>query len=180
MEVEMNFFEAVKTRRSIRRFLEKEIEQEKMDLLLQTINAAPSAGNLQGYEVIVIRNLETKEALTKSAYGQGFIRQAPVVLVFCANHLLSSSKYGVRGAELYAVQDATIAAAYCQLAATAMGLATVWVGAFDPDAAAKAVQTPEQVTPVAMIPVGYAAEAPNMRPRRTLDDLIRKETWQGK
>ena len=176
----MNFFEAVKTRRSIRHFLEKDIEQEKMDLLLQTINAAPSAGNLQGYEVIVVRDTATKEALTQSAYGQKFIQQVPVVLVFCANHLLSSSKYGVRGAELYAVQDATIAASYCQLAATAMGLATVWVGAFDTDLAAKAVQTPEQVTPVAIIPVGYAAEAPHMRPRRALDDLIRNETWQGK
>jgi nitroreductase len=176
----MNFFEAVKTRRSIRSFLEKEIEQDKIDILLQTINAAPSAGNLQGYEVVVVRNVSTKEALTKSAYGQGFIMQAPVALVFCANHLLSSSKYGERGGNLYAVQDATIAAAYCQLAATSMGLATVWVGAFDPDLAAKAVQTPEHVTPVAIIPVGYAAEAPNMRPRRALDDLIRKETWSGK
>lgn len=176
----MNFFEAVKTRRSIRSFLEQDVEPEKVDLLLQTINAAPSAGNLQGYEVVIVRDVETKAALTASAFGQAFITQAPISLVFCADHLLSASRYGKRGADLYAIQDATIAAAYCQLAATSMGLATVWVGAFDPDAAAQAVKTPEHVTPVAIIPVGYAAESPQMRPRRALNDLIRKETWPGR
>ena len=176
----MDFFEVVEARRSVRSYLDKEVEQEKIQKILETVNKAPSAGNLQGYEVIIVRDANRKAALRDAAYGQTVLTQVPVALVFCADHLLSSSKYGSRGYNLYAIQDATIAAAYCQLAATALGLATVWVGAFDPEAVAKAVETPEGITPVAIIPIGYAAESPEMRPRRDLNDLVRCETWSNK
>jgi nitroreductase len=176
----MNFFEAVKNRRSVRSYIDKEVEQEKLDVILQTINAAPSAGNIQGYEVVVVRNADTKTELMNAAYGQPFITQTPVVLVFCANLMLSEGKFKSRGRDLYATQDATIAAAYCQLAATSVGLSTVWVGAFDPDMVAKAIETPENIIPVAMIPIGYAESQPQMRPRRELNDIIRYESWAGK
>ena len=173
----MDFFDTVKNRHSIREYEAQEIEQEKLEKLLETINHAPSAGDLQGYEVVLVRDHSTKQALSQAAYGQKPVSQAPVVLVFCADRLMSASKYGERGANLYAVQDATIAAAYCQLAAVALGLATVWVGAFDPQAAAEAIGTPEQVTPVAIIPVGYPAEEPVPTPRRPLGDLVRMERF---
>lgn len=173
----MDFFDTVKNRHSVRRYQAREVEPEKLNTLLETINAAPSAGDLQGYEVVVVRDADTKRMLADAAHGQGSVAEAPAVLVFCANHLLSASKYGKRGADLYAVQDATIGAAYAQLAATALGLATVWVGAFDPQAAANAIAAPEQVTPVAFIPVGYPAEEPRHTPRRQLDDLVHRERF---
>lgn len=173
----MEFFDAVKNRHSVRNYEPREIEPEKLNILLSAINAAPSAGDLQGYEIVLVRNQSTKEALVSASHGQKDVAQAPVVLVFCADHLLSASKYGERGAKLYAVQDATIAAAYCQLAATALGLATVWVGAFDPKAAAAAINAPDHVTPVAIIPVGYPAETPNPTPRRPLDELVHQEKF---
>jgi len=173
----MDFFDAVRNRHSIRRYQTREVDGEKLNKLLETVNLAPSAGDLQGYEIILVRNASVKEALARAAYGQSPVREAPVVLVFCADRLLSASKYGKRGAELYAVQDATIAAAYCQLAATAQGLATVWIGAFDPDAAGAAIETPEHVTPVAIIPVGYPAEEPHATPRRSLGNLVRNEKF---
>jgi len=173
----MDFFETVRKRHSVRRFQPRELEQEKLDTLLETINAAPSAGDLQAYEVIIVRELQTKEALAEASYSQEFVAEAPLVLVFCADHLLSASKYGKRGVELYSIQDATIAAAYCQLAATALGLATVWVGAFDPKAAAAAIDTPDHVTPVAIMPLGYPAEEPMPTPRRSLRDMVREEKF---
>jgi len=173
----MDFFDVVEQRHSIRRYGPREIEQDKLTKLLEAVNSAPSAGDLQAYEIVLVRQAETKHALGKAAYGQNFVAQAPVVLIFCADHLLSASKYGERGAGLYAVQDATIAAAYCQLAATALGLATAWVGAFDPTAVREIIGAPEQVTPVAIIPVGHAGEAPEPTPRRRLDELVRDEKF---
>ena len=173
----MDFFDTVRNRHSIRRYQTREVEEEKLWKILEAINSAPSAGDLQGYEVVLVRSASTKEALARAAYGQTSPVQAPVVLVFCADRLLSASKYGKRGAELYAVQDATIAAAYCQLAAAALGLATVWIGAFDTEAVWAAIGAPEHVTPVAIIPVGYAAEEPRATPRRSLSDLVRDEKF---
>lgn len=173
----MEFFHAVKTRHSVRSYQVREPEPEKVQIILETINAAPSAGDLQAYEVILIRDQSTKDALAAAAYGQSCVSKAPLALVFCADHLLAASKYGKRGAELYSMQDATIAASYCQLAATALGLATVWVGAFDPDAARKAIEAPDEVTPVAIIPIGYAADEPVPTPRRQLNDLVREEKF---
>lgn len=175
----MDFMSLVKTRQSVRAFETRELEQDKLKQLLEAVNSAPSAGDLQAYEVIVVRGEERRKALARAAYGQSFVAEAPMALVFCADHLLSASKYGIRGAELYSVQDATIAATYCQLAATAMGLATTWVGAFDPKLVIEAIQCPEHVTPVAIVPIGYAAEQPRRTPRRSISDLVRNETFEG-
>jgi len=173
----MDFFDAVRNRHSVRQYQTREVEEDKLNTLLEAANAAPSAGNLQAYEIVVVRDTSIKEALARAAYGQDFVAEAPVALVFCADHLLSASKYGKRGAEMYSIQDPTIAAAYCQLAATALGLATVWIGAFDTRAVAAAVRAPDHVTPVAIVPVGYAAEEPARTPRRRLDDLLRQEKF---
>ncbi|HUV05246.1 MAG TPA: nitroreductase family protein [Armatimonadota bacterium] len=173
----MEFFDTVRNRHSVRSYQPRELEEEKLNTLVEAVNLAPSAGDLQGYEVIVVRSTSTKEALARAAYGQSAVTEAPMALVFCADRLLSASKYGRRGAELYAVQDATIAAAYCQLAATALGLATVWIGAFDPDAVAAAIESPQHVTPIAILPVGYPAEEPRRTPRRPPTDLVRNEKF---
>ncbi|MHB1001156.1 MAG: nitroreductase family protein [Armatimonadota bacterium] len=173
----MNCLDLILKRHSVRSFQTRNIEQEKLDIILHAIDSAPSAGNLQGYEVVLVQNSDTKGLLAKASYGQEFITQAPIVLVFCADHLLSASKYGKRGAELYSIQDATIAAAYCQLTATSLALATVWVGAFDPDVVSKAINTPDKITPVAIIPIGYPGEEPKSQSRREINDLVRRESF---
>ena len=173
----MDFFETVEKRQSVRRYDSREFGRQDMKQILDAINAAPSAGNLQAYEVVTVTEPATKDALTKAAYGQSFINEAPVSLVFCADHKRSAVKYGKRGADLYAVQDATIAASYCQLAATALGLASVWVGAFDTKLVAEAINAPTHVTPVAIISIGYAAEQPERTPRRDVFDLIRNNRF---
>lgn len=170
----MEFFETVAARRSIRAFEKKEVEREKINQLLEAVNQAPSAGDLQAYEVVLVKDQHIKEALASAAFGQYFIAMAPLVLVFLADSARSSAKYGNRGASLYAIQDATIAAAYAQLAATALGLGSVWVGAFEENAVAKLVRASEWQKPIAIIPVGYAAEKPGPTPRRSLSDVVKK------
>lgn len=166
----MEFFETVEKRKSIRVFLQKEIEKEKVGKILEAISLAPSAGNLQAYRIAMVKSRKAKDELSASN-GQKCIAQAATAFVFLADGKASSSKYEQRGKELYCVQDATIAAAYCQLAAAALGLGSVWVGGFDPAAVGKIIGAKENETPVAIIPVGYAAESPERRLRKKMESM---------
>jgi nitroreductase len=172
----MEFFDVVKNRHSVRAFKKQDIEEEKLQKILETANKAPSAGNLQAYDIILIRDSKKKQALAKASFGQKFIADAPAVLVICANEK-RSEHYGQRGRELYCVNDATIAAAYVQLAATALGLATVWVGKFDDNEVKNIIGVPGHAKPVAIIPLGYADEKPEITKRRSLKDLVHEEKF---
>jgi nitroreductase len=168
----MDFFKIVEDRRSMRKYDGTPVEEEKLHKILDAANRAPSAGNLQAYKIYIIRKLELRKALVKAAFDQDFLAEAPVVLVFCAEPARSAVKYGERGASLYAIQDATIACSYSQLAAKALGLDSVWVGAFDEAAVSEIAQIPAMLRPVVMLPIGYAGKEPRPRPRRELRDII--------
>ena len=170
----MDFFEVIRTRQSIRAFQDRPVEPEKLQQILEAFNRAPSAGNLQGYEVYLVTNRACLQALTKAAVGQDFIEQAPLALVFCAHPARSARRYGQRGTTLYCVQDATIGGAYAQLAVTALGLATAWVGAFNDDGVRAALGVGHDLRPVAILPIGYAAETPEHRSRRALVELVQR------
>jgi nitroreductase len=168
----MDFFKTVEDRHSMRKYAEQPVEEFKLQKILETANKAPSAGNLQGYEIYIVRKLELRQALVKAAWDQEFLAEAPVVLIFCANPGRSEVKYGERGGSLYSIQDTTIACTYAQLAAKAQGLDTVWVGAFDEKEVSALLQLSPGLRPVAMLPIGYAGKEPRPRPRRELRDLI--------
>lgn len=169
----MEFFDVIRARRSTRVFKAQPLGAEQLRAILAAANQAPSAGNLQAYEVLVVTRRATREALVQAAHGQAFIAQAPLTLAFCAHPGRSSPRYGTRGRDLYCLQDATIACAYAQLAAVALGLASVWVGAFDDDAVQAALGLPAGWRPVALLPIGYAAETPAPQTRRAVEDLAR-------
>jgi nitroreductase len=169
----VDLFEVIERRRSVRAFIPKAVEAEKVTQVLAAANAAPSAGNLQAYEIFQFTLADDREALARAALNQFFIARAPVVLVFCANPARSAAHYRERGARLYAVQDATIACAFAMLAAAALGLGTVWVGAFD-DAMVQRVLGRHNLMPVAILPIGYPAETPEPTSRRSLDDLVHR------
>jgi nitroreductase len=168
----MDFFKIVEERRSMRKYADTPVEEEKLQLILETANRAPSAGNLQGYEIYVVRKLDQRQALVKAASDQEFLAEAPVVLIFCANPARSAVRYQERGSTLYSIQDATIACTYSQLAAKALGLDSVWVGAFDEAEVSKILHIPPELRPIIMLPIGYAGKVPSLRPRRELKDLI--------
>jgi len=171
----MDVFDTITKRRSIRKFQTAPVENEKLERILSAIQLVPSAGNLQAYEVIVIRDSRRKIELARAAWGQRFIDQAPVVLAFVANPERNVHRYHQRGASLYSVQDATIACTYAHLAATALGLGSVWVGAFDDAAVAEILNVQPPLRPVALLPVGYPAESPSPRQRRPLEDIVHEE-----
>lgn len=167
----MEFRELIYARRSVRAFEDRPVETEKLNAVLEAASRAPSAGNLQAYEIYKVTSPRARAALARAA-DQPFVAQAQVALVFFANPGRSARKYGARGRNLYALQDATIAAAYAQLAASDLGLATVWVGAFNDTAVTAAVGAPGDWIPIAILPIGYGAESPGPSPRRSLDELV--------
>src|SRR5574341_1526504 len=168
----MDFFEVITQRHSIRAYQHKLIELGILQQILQAMHKAPSAGNLQAYEVYLVCDDKHKTSLVAAASDQEFLAQASVVLVFCTHAGRSADRYEERGKNLYCIQDATIACTFAMLAATALGLSTVWVGAFDEEKVRSIIGAPLGQRPVAMLPVGYAAESPPIRPRRELSDLV--------
>lgn len=170
----MEFFEVLQHRRSIRKFLPRSIPADILEKIFEAIRWAPSAGNLQAYQVFVVEDKNTLRLLAEAALGQEFIVQAPVALVFCADPARAGSRYGARGENLYALQDATIACDHAHLAAAALGLGSVWVGAFQDDAVWQAIGSPPGLKPVAILPIGYPAENPTPTPRRSLKEFLHR------
>ncbi len=173
----MQLFEVIDRRRSVRAYRSTPVELPKIEAIVAAARLAPSAGDLQAFMIIVVERSEMKARLAEAALGQDFIAEAPVVLVFLADTRRSELKYGERGATLFCVQDATIAAAYAQLTAAAQDLGSCWVGAFDEARVAATVAAPAYMRPIALMPIGYAAEAPARPPRRAVDELVRHERF---
>jgi nitroreductase len=148
----MDFFKTIDDRHSMRKFSDVPVEDDKLHKILETANKAPSAGNLQGYEIFVVRKQEQRQELVKASWDQNFLAEAPVVLIFCANPARSAERYKQRGIELYSIQDATIGCTFAMLAAKALGLDTVWVGAFDEAEVIRIAGIPVNLRPVAMLP----------------------------
>jgi len=161
---------------SIRKYKPDPVPDELILELLKAGNAAPSAGNLQARDFVVVKNPETKKKIAKAALEQMFIASAPVVIVVCANYPRSMRIYGERG-KLYAEQDATAAVENILLAAHALGLGAVWVGAFYENAVSKILDLPEFVRPISIIPVGWPDEKPAKRSRYPVEELTHWERW---
>ncbi|MFZ0924933.1 MAG: nitroreductase family protein [Halobacteriota archaeon] len=170
--------DVMQRRRSVRRYGRETINDALLDKLLKAAQLAPSAGNLQARDFILVRDPNTKHELAEAAYGQFFIAMAPIVLVGCANIARSRIAYGQR-AELYAVQDVTIAACYVQLAAEALRIATCWIGAFDEKRVSQALKIPLDIRPVLMLPSGYPDESPQPTVRMEPSRFTHHELWSS-
>jgi len=173
----VDIFEIFKLRRSIRAFTEEDVSDEQIEKILEAARWAPSAGNIQPWEFIVVRRPDIKRDLARAALNQTFIEEAPVVIVACADEIRSGRIYGNRGVNLYCIQDTAAAIENMLLAACALGLGACWVGAFDEEAARKILRIPRGVRPVAMIPVGYPAEKPSPPRKRPLKEIVHYETF---
>ena len=151
----METFECILKRRSIRSYDKKDVPNEFIGKMLEAAIHAPSAGNLQPWEFIVVKDLKTKEELSNAALGQDHVKEAPVVIVVCVNPEKSAEKYGERGRNLYCIQDTAAAIQNMLLTATDLGLGTCWVGAFEEERVKDILRIPENLRPVALITVGF-------------------------
>jgi nitroreductase len=172
----MNIFEAMTTRRSVRKFQKADIDDKMIGVMLYMATQAPSAGNTQEWKFIVVRDKKQKEKLAKAALNQSFVKDAPVVIVVFADLNKISMRFGARGENFYAFLDTGAAIQNVLLSATALGLASCWVSSFDDEIVKTVLEVPETYRPIAIIPVGYAAEAPEA-PKRT---HFESYTWSEK
>lgn len=162
--------EAIEERRSVREFEPTPVPDATIGRLIESARLAPSAGNLEPWKFIVVKRNEIKKSLAEAAIDQDFIEKAPVCIVVCAEPERSMARYGERGASLYCLQDTAAAVQNILLTATAYGLGSCWVGAFDEQKVNATLGLSSHYKPVAIIPIGYPAEEPEIIPRRSVDE----------
>ncbi|MDD4579260.1 MAG: nitroreductase family protein [Methanothrix sp.] len=168
----MELMQAIRARRSIRNFQGKPVEEEKLLAVLEAGRLAPSAKNMQDWRFIVVRDETARGRLAEAARSQQFVAQAPVVIAACG----TSDLVMTCGQPAYAI-DVSIALDHMTLAAASLGLGTCWIGAFYEEQARAILGVPEGVRIVALLPLGYPAEEPFPRPRKSLDEIVSWERW---
>lgn len=164
-----DIFRVFSTRRTTRRFDKRKVEDWKVDKILAAADTAPTAGNFQGFEVFYAKSPRLKQALVEAANRQPYV-DAPVVLVFCTNPSRVKMAFEEKILAKFSLQDATLAAAYSQLAASALGLSSVWIGMIDEEKVKKAIGT--DLRPSSILCVGYPSSKRPPKSRRKLKDLI--------
>ena len=170
----MDVFKAIAERRSIRNYKNNEIEDEKLEKILESARIAPSASNRQEWKFLVVKNQKTRDKLVEAAHGQKFVGQAPVTIVACSTE---SERVMPCGQYAYTV-DLSIAVSFMILEATEIGLGTCWLGAYDEEKVKEILGIPDEIRVPAMFTLGYADENPPARPRKDLNDIICYERYE--
>ena len=173
-----SFASVVKRRRMIRKYEDRPVPEEEIRALLRYAVRAPSAGNLQPWEFILVRDPEVRAQLAKAAMNQNSVATAPIIIATCADIQRMGEKYGTRGA-FYSLVDTSFASLLILLGATERGLGACFVGAYNPEEVAKILQLPTHVRPVGLITLGYPAEKPRKPTNKKipLENLIHENTW---
>ena len=170
----MDVMEAIKKRKSIRGYQNKEVEEEKLNLVLEAGRLAPSASNRQEWKFIVVRDKEIREKLGVAAHHQGFVGEAPIVIIACA---ATETEHIMPCGQLSYPIDLAIAVDHITLKAVEEGLGTCWIGAFDEKEVKKILGIPEPVRVVALLPLGYPVSISSSTPRKNKGEIILFEKW---
>jgi len=170
----MEFYEVIRTRRSVRSYRPDPIPDDVLRRVLEAARIAPSGSNRQPWRFIVVKDEETKKKLVPACHNQSWIAEAPIIIAACAQEL-SYNRGGYMG-KLSGVMDATIAFTHLILAARAEGLGTCWIGAFDNEQVKEVLGVPSGWNIAALTPLGYPAEGENAfrepTGRKTLDEIV--------
>lgn len=169
----MSIMKVIHSRRSIRRFTDDDVSPECVEQLLEAAIWAPSAGNVQPWRFYVIKSARIKEQLSRAAYDQHFINEAPSVIAVCVDCRASSQAYGDRGKNLYCLMDAGAAIQNLLLMVHERGLGACWVSAFDEEKVANILESKPDLRPVALVPIGHPAEIPTAPLRKRLNEVVR-------
>lgn len=167
--VQTNIFNVMLNRRSQRKFENRDVEEWKLEMIFAAADTAPTAGGFQGFEIYHIKNQEIKNKLVEAANNQPYVN-APVVLVFCMNPKRIKLNFPPETIRKFSQQDATLAAAYSQLAAHALGLSSIWIGMLDENMIRQVLST--ELSPSSILCAGYPVKMLVPKPKRNLKDLI--------
>ena len=167
--VQTNIFNVMLNRRSQRKFENKKVEEWKLEMIFAAADTAPTAGGFQGFEIYHIKNEGSKKKLVEAANNQPYVN-APVVLVFCMNPERVKLNFPPETIRKFSQQDATLAAAYSQLAAHALGLSSIWIGMLNENKLMEILGT--DLSPSSILCIGYPVKLLVPKPKRNLKDLI--------
>ena len=170
----MNILEAIKTRKSVRSYLDKPVEDEKLQMVLEVARLAPSASNRQEWRFVVVRDTETRKKIAMAAGNQSFVGQAPVIIAACAEtdgHLMTC------GQACYPI-DVAIALDHMTLMAVELGLGTCWIGRFHAQEVKNILSIPDRIQVVELMPLGYPSD-PSLKEKKRLpiDKIVKFEHW---
>ncbi|MFH0834724.1 MAG: nitroreductase family protein [Candidatus Micrarchaeota archaeon] len=168
----MDVSDAIRGRRSIRAWKDKPLSAEQVAALKGALNWAPSACNMESRKFYFVFD-EKKKAAVCAAMGRQLPPKMPLVVVGCTDAARLSGRFGAGHGHDMAIMDVSASIENMLLAAHSMELGTVWAGAIDREAVAKAVAAPEGITPVVVVPIGYPDEKPNAPARRgdTIEEM---------
>ncbi len=184
----MELFETIRTRRSVRNYLNTPVEEEKLQAVLEAVRQSPSWANTQCWRMVVVRDVETKSKLSELSYVEAFfapkgykanpskkaLAEAPVVIVLCADPVDSGTLWG----QNYYLVDTGIAAQNLMLAARGLGLGTVFVGVYDEEKIKALLSIPSPVRIVGLFPLGYPTEEKKDGPaRKQLTEICFNGKW---
>jgi nitroreductase len=172
----MALIDIIKKRYSVRDFKDTPVEDEKLRQILEAAQMAPSACNNQPCFCIVIRDPAKKQRL-RPAYNREWFINAPVIIAVCVDISTAWKRFdGVS----YGFVDAAIMMDHIILTATELGLGTCWIGAFKLKEAREALSLPDHIEPVLFSPLGYAKQEMPKRKRKTIDEIVCWENFEGK
>lgn len=169
----MDVSKAIRSRRSIREYDPREIEEEKLLRLLESGRLSPSAGNRQERRFIVVRDARKRQLLSEAAKNQRFVAEAPVVIAACS---VETEYVMACGQPAYPI-DTAIAVDHMTLQAVEDGLGTCWIGAFDEKKVKEILSIPDNVRVVQLLTLGYPSDVPGSRSRKSLDEIVMWEKW---
>ena len=164
-----NIFNVMLSRRSQRKFDNRQVEGSKVQMVYAAADTAPTAGGFQGFEIYHVKRDEMKIELVEAANKQPYVN-APVVLVFCMNPERIKMNFPPSILRKFSLQDATLAAAYAQLAAHALGLSSIWIGMIDEEKIMSILNT--KYVPSSILCLGYPQKLLQPKPKRNLMGLI--------
>lgn len=178
-EAEKSFAWVVKHRGMVRTYKTDPVPEEKIQRLLRYAVRAPSAGNLQPWEFVVVKNPDVRAQLTKAAMNQNAVATAPMIIVTCADIQRMGSKYGTRGS-FFSLVDTSFATLLILLGAIEQDLGACFVGSYNPEEVAKVLELPPHVRPVGLITIGYPAEQPQKPKSKKipLHKLVHIDRWE--
>ncbi|HOU11737.1 MAG TPA: nitroreductase family protein [Anaerolineae bacterium] len=170
----MEFAELIQKRYSVRDYAPTPVEDEKLQQVLQAAQLAPTAANRQPVRVIVIKTAGRETELQR-VYGAAWFGKAPLALCVCG--VKDEAWVRKHDGKCYLDVDAAIVMDHIVLMATALGLGTCWIAAFNPDAAREVLGLPEEVEPLLFTPLGYPADQPRPKSRKELTALVKYDRW---
>ncbi len=172
----MDFEKLVTRRYSTRSYKPDQIEEDKLNLVLEAARMAPTAANRQPFQLIIIRTEGREEELRRIYKPDWFASEPPLVICACALPEKGWERRRHDG-ENYAAVDVAIVVDHITLQAADIGLGTCWIAAFDPVAAREVLHLPDNVIPIAFTPLGYPNDTLGAKKRKPLEELVRYERW---